>query len=249
MTNDKKISRRNLLVAGTAGIAATAIAGGGDIQAQTRGAARTRQAAARKAPTFKNEQFYDKDGKFNEEKAKDAVVELCMYHGYPIFPDFKEKLWVSDYGCGKFADLGLACYSFCNHVDGEYSYMLSDLILLPGQMLPEHWHVKPENTPNCAQKDEGWAIRWGRSYVVGEGEPNLPKEVVVPKCHADGTVTVEHCVVADPGTFVPLSKVGTRHWQFAGKEGVILTEVANAHDNASVRHTDQTCNDTFLKGL
>ena len=29
-----------------------------------------------------------------------------------------------------------------------------------------------------------------------------------------------------------------RHWQFAGPEGVILTEVANVHDNDGVRHSD-----------
>lgn len=198
------------------------------------------------APKFDNAFFYTADGKFDEEKAKDAIVALCQYHGYPMFPNFRDRLWVSDYGRGRFAELGLACVGFANKIDGQFSYMLQDLYMLPGQMLPEHWHIAPENTPNCPQKDEGWLVRYGRSYIVGEGEANLPPEVVVPQCHMEGKVTVEHCTVADPGDFVPLSKVGSRHWQMAGPEGLILTEVANAHDNASVRHSDPVANKTFL---
>ncbi len=200
----------------------------------------------REAPKFDNAYFYTADGKFDEEKAKDAIVALCQYHGYPMFPKFRERLWVSDYGLGRFTEVGLACVGFANKVDGQFSYMLQDLFMLPGQMLPEHWHIAPENTPNCPQKDEGWLVRYGRSYIVGEGEPNLPPEVVVPACHMDGKVTVEHCTVADPGDFVPLVRVDSRHWQMAGPEGLILTEVANAHDNPSVRHSDPTANKHFL---
>jgi hypothetical protein len=42
-------------------------------------------------------------------------------------------------------------------------------------MLPEHWHAVSENK-DCAQKDEGWAIHWGRSYVVGE-QMKIPQYV------------------------------------------------------------------------
>ena len=161
-------------------------------------------------------------------------------------PKFKERLWISDYGIGHFTEVGLSCVGFVNHVAGERSFMLQDLFLLPGQMLPEHWHIKPEKTENCAQKDEGWLIRWGRSYVVGIGEPNLPPEIVVPKSHWGGRVETKHCTIADPGDYVQLAQVGSKHWQMAGKEGVILSEVANAHDNASVRHSDPIANKTFL---
>ena len=239
-----RMSRRQLL---SAAVASTLIASTAGVasaqQLRQRG-----QRRSRPMPTFENASFYE-NGKFSEEKAKDAIIALCRYHGYPVFPGLREGLWVFDYGLGEFTQLGLACYSFVNNVAGPSSYMLMHIFLLPNQMLPEHWHEKPADPKNGPQKDEGWLIRWGRSYVVGEGEPNLPKEVVVPKSHNNGEVTVKHCIIADPGTFVPLAKVGTRHWQFAGEQGVILTEVANAHDNASVRHTDKIANDTFLKGL
>ncbi len=244
----KTISRREMLrsaIAGAAVIGLSRDVAADEKKDKKQTAPKSDKPKERKVPTFKNGMFYDADKKFDVEKAKDAIIRLCQFHRYPIFPGFRDKLWVFDYGIGQFTKVGLACYTFVNHVAGPNSYMLSNLFLLPGQMLPEHWHEVPE-TKNCPQKDEGWAIQWGRSYVIGEGEPNLPPEVVVPKCHWGGKVSVNHCTVADPGTFVPLARVGSRHWQFAGPEGVILTEVANAHDDKAVRHSDPVANKAVL---
>ena len=58
-------------------------------------------ALASAVPSFANESFYDK-GKFNVEKAKDAVIALMKFHGYPVYPGMKKNLWVSDYGTGQF---------------------------------------------------------------------------------------------------------------------------------------------------
>jgi len=190
---------------------------------------------------FDNSYFYDSAGKFQEEKAKDAYIALMRYHGYPVYKDMREKLWVSDYGIGQFAKLGLGARMWANNEKDHY--MLMDIYLLPGQMLPEHWHEKPEALP---QKVEGWLVRYGLSHIVGEGEPNLGPEVVVPKCHMNGTTTTKHEVVAGPGDFVPLNRPGARHWQLAGPQGAIITEVANVHANSAVRHSDQTVNDNFL---
>jgi len=68
----------------------------------------------------------------------------------------------------------------------------------------------------------------------------------VPKCHMGGKTTTEHEVIAKPGMFVPLAKVLTRHWQFGGPQGAIITEVANVHTNAAVRHSDPAINKNFL---
>lgn len=192
---------------------------------------------------FNNADFYGADGKLDVEKAKDGILKLCRHHGYPVYPGMREQMFVSDYGIGQITKLGLAGVMFNNNVDDRY--MLMDLFLLPGQMLPEHWHEEADSNP---AKREGWLVRWGVSHIVGIGQPNLGRDVTVPKCHWGGKVTVEHEVVARPGMFVPLAKVGTRHWQFAGPEGAIVTEVANVHTNAGVRHTDPVLNDYFLKG-
>jgi D-lyxose ketol-isomerase len=248
MKHETNLSRRGMLGIAAAGLAAVFATENAEAQVIVPRANR-RSERRGGLPTFKNEQFY-KDGKFDAEAVKDAVLVLCRHHGYPVYPKLREQLWVSDYGLGKFTEVGLSCVGFANKLDGEhgeFSYMLQDLFLFPHQMLPEHWHVKSDNKKDGPQKDEGWIIRWGRSYVIGEGEPNLPAEVVVPASH--GPVTVQHCTVADPGVFVPLSKRGSHHWQFAGSEGVILSEVANYHSNACVRHENKTANDDFLKGI
>lgn len=195
--------------------------------------------------TFQNEDFYT-DGEFDAEKAKDGVLKLCKQFGYPIFPELKKNLWVSDYGAGEFAKLGLAAYLFENHAE-DGTYMLMDVFLLPNQMLPEHWHLEGDYG---ITKNEGWLIRWGKSYVVGVGENNMDEypQIKVPSFHCGGTTKTHHVVEATPGTFVPLAKLESRHWQYGGPQGAILSEVANYHTNSAVRHSDPALNDYFLNG-
>jgi D-lyxose ketol-isomerase len=193
--------------------------------------------------TFKNEDFYKADGTFDVEKGKDAIVALAKYHGYNIFPGFRESLWVSDYGTGKYTELGLAAYLFKNNEKDRY--MLMDLFLLPNQMLPEHWHLDGETNP---AKLEGWLVRNGKSYIVGQGEDNLASfgAIAVPACHMNGNTETKHVVEGTPGSFTPQDIVYAKHWQFGGTEGAIITEVANVHTDPSVRHNDKAINDNFL---
>lgn len=229
-------TRRNMLKTAAGAMAGAAVVGMGGQSAQ---------AADKPKIDMPNEWYYDADGNFDVEKGKDAIIALCKYHGYPIFDGFRDGLWVSDYNTGKYTELGLAAYMFQNNVEGQYSYMLMDLFLMPNQMLPEHWHLSGEGNQ---AKNEGWLVRWGLSHIVGEGEPNLSPEIKIPSFHDGGKVTTEHEVIAKPGMFVPLSEVGTKHWQYGGPEGAILTEVANVHTDSAVRHQDKAMNDYFLGG-
>lgn len=186
---------------------------------------------------FDNSWFYDKDGKFIEERGKEAYIAVMRYHGYPVFPGLKEKLWVSDYGTGEFTKLGLGALMFANNdKDPEgYRFMLMDLFLLPGQMLPEHYHLK---SAKSVEKMEGWLVRHGSVTIVGEGEPTPGLKERQPKSQSPSS-TVFHGVEATPGMFVKLNRVTARHSQLAGPEGAIETEVANFHDNSAVRHTNE----------
>ncbi len=241
MKESNEISRRKILKAAgaAAGLVLAGDAARGAEAKRTPRGGRRREALIQ----FKDEQFYDKDGKFDVEKGKDAILSLCRYHRYPIFPGLQENLWVSDYGIGQFTKLGLAAYIFVNNEKDRY--MMLDIFLLPNQMLPEHWHVAGEKNP---VKLEGWLVRWGLSHIVGIGEPNLSKEVVIPKCHFNGKTKTQHAVVATPGVFVGLAEAESPHWQYGGPEGAIITEVANVHTNEAVRHTDPVLNKNFLGG-
>ena len=193
----------------------------------------TQGCGQKQALVFDNATFYNADGSFNVEAGKDAYIKMMKYHGYPIFPGLKEKMWVSDYGLGQFTKLGLGAYGFINEVDGNY--MGQDLYLLPGQMLPEHYHLK---TDKAGPKMEGWHVRHGVSYVYGEGEPAKNMKAIVPKCHMNGTVSISHEVILTQGEATILNRETARHWQFGGPEGAVVSEYATYHDNDGVRHSD-----------
>jgi D-lyxose ketol-isomerase len=229
------MNRRTLLKASAVAAVSPALLASGN---------RPKAAGAETSFNPKNRDFYT-NGKFDDEKGKDGVIALCKKFGYPVFPGLREKLWVSDYGIGQFMKVGLAAYMFQNHSGEQDQYMLMDLFLMPGQMLPEHWHEKGDHGTT---KDEGWLVRWGTSYIVGIGENNMDQfpQIKVPKCHHGGKTTVFHVVQGKPGSFTPLAKITSRHWQFAGPEGAIITEAANFHTNEVTYHTDATMNKFFL---
>jgi D-lyxose ketol-isomerase len=214
----------------------------GKKQADKCGKASTESCCKKDSLKFNNADFY-KDGKFNEEAGKDAIIRLMKYYNYPVTEKTRSQLWVSDYGTGHFTEVGLAAIMYAN--DTKDRYMLQDMFLLPNQMLPEHWHEKPDN--DLPAKMEGWLVRNGLSYIVGEGEDNLASfpDIKIPAAHTGG-VTVKNVVKTLPGEFVPLSKVFSHHWQFAGPQGAIITEVANVHANEAVRHQVKSINDYFL---
>ena len=188
---------------------------------------------------FTNEQFYDAEGKFLEEKAKDALMEMLAYHNYPIFDGLRERIWLTDYNKGKYGELGLASVMFVNNKEDKY--MLMDIFLLPGQMLGEHMHFAADGNP---AKMEGWVVRHGKSYVAGVGENNRAEfpQVVVPEFHWNGKVTANHIIEAHEGDFAKLEKVESAHWQMAGTEGVVITEVGNVHTNSGVLRSDPDMN-------
>lgn len=225
--------KRRTLLKSAAMIAASPLAGGFVMPQQANTA------------EMKNDDFYT-DGEFDVEKAKDAVLAMCKRFGYPVFPELRDMLWISDYGTGQFAKLGLAACIFENHAE-DGTYMMLDLFIMPNQMLPEHWHLEGDMG---IVKNEGWLVRWGKSYIVGVGEDNLADfpQIKIPEFHCGGTATTKHVVAARPGMFVPLAELKSRHWQYGGPEGAIVTEVANFHTSSAVRHSDKALNEYFLKG-
>ncbi len=104
MDGNNIVDRRTLLKG--AGFAAAALTAGGCSQMSQ---------AKKTGIHFGNAYFYDADGNFKPEAAKDAYIALMKYHGYPVFADAREKLWISDYGAGQFTKLGLGAIMFVNN--------------------------------------------------------------------------------------------------------------------------------------
>lgn len=191
---------------------------------------------------FNNDDFY-KDGKFNTDKAKDAIIQLMKYHKYPLYPEIKDKIWITDYGTGKFTEVGIAVVMWRNHK--EEKYMLMDIFLLPNQMLPEHLHAE-QSGKHIPPKAEGWLIRHGSSYIAGMGQNNLANfPFKIPKIHNNGTAKAQHVVKATEGMFLDLHnpKMSPYHWQIAGDKGAIINEVATNHSSSNIKYSDEKMNE------
>ena len=97
----------------------------------------------------KNEEFYKADGSFDVDKAKQVYYDMMAYYNYPIVPRLKgEEFWAVDFGLGQFTEVGMAGIFWVNNY--EDNYFGHEIYLLPGQMIPEHCHMRtdkarPEN--------------------------------------------------------------------------------------------------------
>ncbi len=88
---------------------------------------------------YTNADFY-KDGKFDQEAAKKAFLDMFEFYGVPYTPLMEKDIWFTDFGLGDFENVGMGGIFWVN--DPEYGYFAHAIYLLPGQMIPEHAHVK-----------------------------------------------------------------------------------------------------------
>ena len=188
----------------------------------------------RDEPIYSNADFYTADGKFNEEAAKKAYFDMMQRFNYPVNETIRKNIFVSDMGLGKFTEVGLAAVVLINEKQSNYAAL--EVFLLPNQMIPEHWHV---GLPDDAIKEklESWVVRYGTTFTYGAGDATDPIAVKIPECQKD-YVTVRHEQQLKPGESTGVAKAGDKHWQLAGPDGCILTEIATYHDGKAVRFSD-----------
>lgn len=99
---------------------------------------------------YTNADFY-KDGKFDQEAAKEAFLDMFKFYGVPYTPLMEKDIWFTDFGLGDFENVGMGGIFWVN--DPEYGYFAHAIYLLPGQMIPEHAHVKRHSLRNMSR---GW---------------------------------------------------------------------------------------------
>jgi len=218
------ITRRKCLTLLTGGAAGAAAAAGAGCQ-ETK--------VAKKLRAFKNEEFCDADGTFNQEAAKKAYYELMAYHGYPAYESLKEVLWVLDFAVGRFTDVGMGGVFWLNEwvEEGKYGYLGHEIFLLPGQMIPEHWHVQHEDIP---PKMEGWHCRYGETILFDPGEESPDAKTIIPASELEFTTCHKVTRVA-PGEVGKLTVPEAPHFQVAGPEGAIVSEYASYHSMDALR--------------
>ena len=179
---------------------------------------------------YTNADFYT-DGKFNEAVAKKAYLDMFDFYDIPFTKFMEENFWVAEFGIGDFENVGMGGIFWVN--DAEHGYFAHAIYLLPGQMIPEHAHVKT----TFPAKFESWMVTKGWAYnfsEIGEATPNPP---AIPPSH--GPIKSKNFSVQLLGDILHLKKIETFHFLMAGPEGAIVDEWASYHDGAGLRFTNQ----------
>lgn len=229
MNNEgSKLSRRTVLL-GAAALGSAACVGSLATDA-TAAEADTKGTA--KVKTYTNADFYDKNGKFLEEKAKEAYFDMFRRFGYPISDKLKKEMWTFDFGLGDFANVGMAGIFWLNRQD--YSYFGHEIFLLPGQMIPEHCHLP---TAKGKAKMESWQPRHGMIYTFGEGDPTPEYLDKIPKSQRD-VVKSKHCTPLKIDELADLNRLEAWHFMVAGPEGALVTEYGTFHDMDGLRFSN-----------
>jgi D-lyxose ketol-isomerase len=179
-----------------------------------------------------NKQFYDAAGKFNLEAAGRVYLDFLKQRGYPVNETIAKKLFVTDFGLGRFTDVGLGVIVW--HGDEKYNYSGLDAYLLPGQIIPEHWHVKVRDIP---EKMEVWLVRSGEIYTYAEGVPTPNMRAKLTDTDA-AHITVKSERILRVGEIAGISRPLEKHWMQAGPQGAIFTEFSTFHTGEAVKFTD-----------
>ena len=216
-----KLTRRTLL-AGTAALAAGATA-------MPASAAATETMPVK---TYNSADFYDADGTFLVDKAREAYFDMFRRFGYPISDKLKKEMWILDFGLGDFANVGMAGIFWLNRQD--YGYFGHEIFLLPGQMIPEHCHVP---TAKGAAKMESWHPRHGKIYTFGEGEPTPEYLDKIPASQR-AIVKSRRCTPLGIDELADLNRLEAWHFMVAGPEGALVTEYGTFHDMDGLRFSN-----------
>jgi len=181
------------------------------------------------------EMFY-KDGKFDQEAAKQAYFDMMENLGYPISDNLRQNMWVTDFALGDFPNVGMAGIFWAQ--ENKHGVFGHEIFLLPNQLLIEHSHVAQDGLP---AKNECWQARAGVTYCFGEtgdfDDTQLPN-VKVPDSQKK-YVTVHKVTIVDAkkGNVAWLSRIGSFHYQIAGPDGAIVTEYGAFHNTPGNRYT------------
>ena len=179
---------------------------------------------------YTNADFY-KDGKFDQQVAIEAMKDMFKFYDVPFTELMAKDMWVTDFGLGDFENVGMGGIFWIN--DAEHGYFAHAIYLLPGQMIPEHAHVKTK----FPAKHESWMVEKGWVYnfsVIGDETPNAP---AIPASH--GPIKSKNFAVQKVGDVLRLKELESFHFMMAGPEGAIVDEWACYHDNDGLRFTNK----------
>ncbi len=160
------------------------------------------------------------------ETARAQAAEALDRAGIFLTPQERAGIEVADFGLGELQSSGLELVTYFN----TERCCAKELVLLPGQTCPEHWHPPVDGDPG---KEETFRCRWGEMYLNVPGDPS-PNPRSIPPAGRESHYTVFAEVVLRPGDQYTLAP-GTPHWFQGGPDGAVVSEFSTrSRDDADI---------------
>jgi D-lyxose ketol-isomerase len=149
------------------------------------------------------------------ERTQAWAAEMLARAGIAITPEERANIEVADLGLGELEKIGVQIVVYVN----TERCCAKELIMMPGQTCPEHWHPVVGDYPG---KEETFRCRWGEMYLHVHGEPT-PNPKAVKPAGSEQYFTAEHEIVLRPGDQYTMPP-NTPHWFQGGPEGCVVSE-------------------------
>ncbi|MBD3415276.1 MAG: D-lyxose/D-mannose family sugar isomerase [Candidatus Aminicenantes bacterium] len=153
------------------------------------------------------------------KKTRQKAYQLINKAHITLTEQERTHMEVADCGFDDIENLGLQAVTYIN----TDRYCAKEIILLPGQLFPEHQHPPiDESNPG---KQETFRCRWGQVLLYVEGKPSDSPKAKVPSQYRP-YLTVWKEVELRPGNQYTLPP-NTKHWFQAGEKGAVLSEFSS----------------------
>jgi D-lyxose ketol-isomerase len=160
---------------------------------------------------------------------RNQALDYLRRAGIVIRPDEAEAMEVAEFALGEVETTGLEIIVYVNND----RYCAKELVLLPGQICPQHRHPTVDGRPG---KQETFRCRWGEVYLYVPGDPT-PDPKGKPPAHRAEHYTVWHEVLLRPGSQYTLPP-NTWHWFQGGPEGAIVSEFSSTSTDEADEFVD-----------
>ncbi len=166
----------------------------------------------------------------DKEKVRASALGLLKKARIVLTRFEKDNLEVTDLGLGDIRHVGLEIVVYENND----RYCAKEIVLLPGQVCPEHQH--PPIDHRNQGKQETFRCRWGQVYLYVAGDRTPRPKARVPARYKR-YLNVWHEIVLHPGDQYTIPPNG-RHWFQACGKGAVISEFSSTSTDERDVFTD-----------